>query len=63
MTREEIIKQHNKNVKAAFAAVQSGEVINLSALMGGRQTLMTDTTQEGDGICSDNWKIMKEGGK
>ena len=61
MTREEIIKQHNKNVKAAFAAVQSGEVINLSALMGGQQSLMTDTTE--DGIYSDNWKIKKEGGK
>jgi len=41
----------------------SGEVINLSALMGGRQTLMTDTTQEGEGIYSDNWAIKKEGGK
>jgi len=29
--------------------------------MGGQQSLMTDTTE--DGIYSDNWKIMKEGGK
>jgi len=63
MTREEIIKRHNQNVKKAFAAAQQGEVINLSALMGGRQTLMTDTTQEGEGIYSDNWAIKKEGGK
>ena len=38
MTRAELIKRHNKNVKKAFAAAQQGEVINLSALKGFGET-------------------------
>ena len=59
MTRKERIARHNQNVKDAFAAAQRGEVINLSALIGGHEEIIADDqddTADRPQPYSDNWK-------
>ena len=65
MNRDEQIKRHNQNVKAAFRAAKHGEVINLTALMGGAEEIfVNDIEKKADRECySDGWKVEKEGKK
>ena len=65
MTRDEQIKRHNQNVKAAFQAAKHGEVINLTALMGGAEEIsINDIEKKEDRKCySDGWKVEKGGKK
>ena len=61
MNKQEAIKRHKKNVNDAFTQAEKGEVINLSALIGGYERILT--TKEDEDITevySDNWKVEKE---
>ena len=59
MTKKERIEKHNTNVKEALDAANKGEVINMSALWGGKKQIEAGYDDEAEAIYSDNWKITK----
>lgn len=63
MKRREQVARHNRNLDEAFAAAQRGEVICLSALIGGAEEIYCDDLdgkdERAESCYSDNWKVPK----